>query len=207
MSSVDLLPNETLSGIARQIGRILDMGGKFFPLDDHVEIRDSFPLWTILPDSLNASLRQGADFPFVATPLYRWHHQLFFGGEPKGYAITLEKELGVHRVLDVMDSSLAAKVDRTIDWIDHHVPETTSVRLLDIEPNYLHAFWLLGGNAPNHLVVVNSPPSLNLAKDILIPGSEFLAQLAGFWGKHRYFGLTCEDLAAEGAILQPERIG
>lgn len=188
MQDSERLSPGALGGIAKQVGRFLALSPAHFPSRKHVEIAESFPLWTLDPERLVE--HQPRDLDALAEPLRRWYHQVVIDGEPRAYAISSESAPHRHTVMRVMRSPLPAKIDEAISWIDEHFPQASEVRLLDFAPSYVHAFWFAADPAHKQVVVVNAPSEVGLKQNSGIGETTFISHLADFCHRHPYGGLA-----------------
>lgn len=179
MAHSDPIPKQTLQVLASQIAyRLETVAMRERLTDEAAEIAESFTVW-ILDATLAAGT--GRTFRSLIHPSWRWHHQLRVGGAARLYARSapLGSRASSWILRETVLSSLAAKIDAAVRWIDENVEDDPMVRLFHCPQLYMTAFWL-AANEPQKdrvLVVETAPGPLQEYAGLLAP-SEFLPVVA-----------------------------
>jgi hypothetical protein len=171
MASVQQLPEKVLEAIAEQIGmRLSESAERAIASGEPLELGESFPIWMI---GLSSLMEEAIEASAVHTGY--WHHQIRHGQRVAEFAKSRPLGPGTAdwRVEEVVESPIAEKVDRAIQWIDDTVHEDEPVRLLVIPAYFVHAFWI-GRGWDSRLLLIDAPHSLgDLGHDRLYSWPEF----------------------------------
>lgn len=111
----------------------------------------------------------------------RWHHQVYTGAAPTGFAVTVAESEATdapHDIQSVGQSELPRALKTTFDWIDANVAEDARAQILVAPAFQLTAVWL-HGDGVEAVVIADMPASLaGLERNALIPSEVFLMRLA-----------------------------
>lgn len=177
MASVQPLPAEVLDFVAKQIGtRLSERATRAIKSGEPIEIGESFPIWMVGVSSLNEESLEESAFHTGY-----WHHQIRHGDRVLEFAKSrpLGPSADDWRLEEVVESPIAERIDRAIQWIDDTVREDEPVRLLVIPAYFVHAFWI-GRDWYTRILLIDRPESLSgLEHDRLYSWPEFQHILSG----------------------------
>jgi hypothetical protein len=180
MTGKEELPREARKSISEQIERLLSgVLKQQSPAPKSVELGESFSIWTLDVGNLDERSLSASAFHPRRTGL--WHHQIFFDGEPKGWAESEMRSGQPVRVLEVSLGPIAKKIDDAIDWIEKHevdwaVSNSSTVRFLAIKQLLIYTFWLF---EPRKIYLIDIFPEFQrLTPGRLVDEDSFVALLA-----------------------------
>jgi hypothetical protein len=176
----DRLPNQVLADVVTQIARRLNplVGPRLSP-DAEFELTESFTVWSLSADRVRDNDDNDAPLSQLASDAHTWHHQVAVDGRPRLYARSRPQnaEVARLRVHSAVHSRIAARLNKTMIWIDANVLQVDYLVRLLVAPEYLlHAFWLVDG-LDSRVVLADVCNTDLLVLNRLYRDAEFLATL------------------------------
>ena len=146
-----------------------------------IEAGESFPIWILNGDVLKPKPGESMelDLAKLATNSRRWHHQIKSAGEDLAYATSapLKEKSTSYSMKGIFRSSLATKISRQFDWIAKNLDKELIIRLLMIPSHQVVAFWILGKDE-HQILVVKAPAGYGLKSGQLLNFKDLLPMLA-----------------------------
>ena len=127
---------------------------------ESVDLAETFDVWMLGAKKLAAGVKAGQDLAQLAKPTHHLHHQVKQSGAALCSATSSTKAALAPQVSGMALSPLAEKIDRAIDWLDHHsgLEDDPLVRLLVIPAYQVNAFWLVDeAGSESRVVVIDAP--------------------------------------------------
>ena len=153
MAHVQMLPDDALDAIAKQVGRL------YPSLDNNVAQRqpsaaltETFPVWFLSADAINTG---NDNLLELAQDTLRWHSQIWIDGKPEGVvrAVVSDGNSSDWSVTQILKGNFAKAVDDAIRWIDTEVETNPLVRILEIPTFFLTTLWLIDGQESSVVIV------------------------------------------------------
>src|SRR5438105_5562943 len=146
---------------------------------ESVDLCETFEVWMLGAHRLAAGAKAGSDLMQLAKSTKHLHHQIKQDGKPLCSAASSEEEAGSPQLSKMSLSPLVEKIDRAIDWLDHHskLQDDPLVRLLVVPAYHVKAFWLVGeARSESRVVIIDAPAQFqNLPLLKILSSREFIA--------------------------------
>jgi len=159
---------EAISDLSGRIANLVARHDTAVSTSGPPELAESFAVHLLSPGGVKGAARRGRSLARVIRTSGRWHHQIYIGGKPVGFARSEEpgRAHSDWSVNSVFVSDLAAKIEAAVQRIDAERPDDkTEVRLVDFPAHHMHLFMIESpgtsakGKKPgkNEVFVIGSP--------------------------------------------------